>query len=433
MSVLRRAVLSVFRRVIRVYFRDVEVVGAPGPDARGRIFGANHVNGIVDPLVVLTSVGCDIAPVAKSTLWKVPGLRWLLDVADAVPVVRKRDDPSLPRGSNDDVFDRVATHLDAGGNILIFPEGTSHNEPHLIGLKSGAGRMLARAREKGASGLSFQAVALEFDARDEFRSRALVVFGPVRSVDELAASSDDLPHAITDVLFADLSELVVEGESWADRVLIARVAEMLTHEAGTVSLAEWNAIGRRVEAARRALAEERALYDEVERAVSSYYAALDASGLSDDRVRSGAGPAGTSSPLVLALLAPLALVGAVLYAIPYRLPRIATALAKGETDVVSTYKLGIGLVVFPLWLALLVALGFVFLPSPSSLAAAVVAVASPLAALPWLDRFDRSRLRRRTAGTAATPTRAELVAARAAALAAIDRARGVAREKGLDA
>ena len=64
MSALRRAVLAVFRRVIRVYFREIEVVGAPGPDARGRIFGANHVNGIVDPLVILTSIGCDVAPVA---------------------------------------------------------------------------------------------------------------------------------------------------------------------------------------------------------------------------------------------------------------------------------------------------------------------------------------------------------------------------------
>ena len=428
MSALRSVVLSVFRRVIRLYFREIEVVGAPGPEAHGRIFGANHVNGIVDPLVILTSVECDVAPVAKSTLWKVPGLRWLLDVADAVPVVRKRDDPTMTAGSNDDVFDRVAAHLGDGGNILIFPEGTSHNEAHVVQLKSGAGRMLSRARDKGAKGLSFQAVGLEFDARDEFRSRALVVFGPVRLVDDVAKTTDDLPHAITDQLRADLTELVVEGDSWQDRLLIARIAEMLAVESGSTALAEWNAVGRRVEAVHKALAHERALHDDVRSAVSDYYALVDVSGLSDDRVRSGGGPSDTAHPLVLFLLAPLALVATVAYAIPYRIPRLARLFAKGETDVVSTYKLGMGLLLFPLWAMALVVASLLLAPAPWSWACAAASLVSPFAALPWLDRLDRSRLRRKKPGK--TPSRDELLAARARALDAIGRARAVAEERG---
>jgi 1-acyl-sn-glycerol-3-phosphate acyltransferase len=428
MSALRPVVLAVFRRVIRLYFREIEVVGAPAPDVGGRIFGANHVNGIVDPLVILTSVDCDVAPVAKSTLWKVPGMRWLLDVADAVPVVRKRDDPTMTAGSNDEVFDRVAAHLGGHGNILIFPEGTSHNEAHVVQLRSGAGRMLARAREKGAKGLSFQAVGLEFDARDEFRSRALVVFGPVREVDVVAGTTDDLPHAITDQLRADLTELIVEGDSWQDRLLIARVAEMLAVEGGSTSLAEWNAVGRRVEAVHRALAHEQGLHADVRAAVDDYYALVDASGLSDDRVRSGGGPRGTAHPLLLFLLAPLALLATFAYAIPYRIPRLARLFAKGETDVVSTYKLGISLLLFPLWALILVVLALIFAPSPWSWALAVTALVSPFAALPWLDRLDRSRLSRKKPGKA--PTRDELLAARARALAAIDRAKTIAEERG---
>src|SRR5262249_5777876 len=158
----------------------------------------------------------------KSTLWKIPGLGWLLDAMLAVPIVRRKDDPNKSQAANDAVFARVAKHLGGGGNILIFPEGTSHNEPQLVPLKSGAGRMLAAARAEGARGLTFQAIGLEFDARDVFRSRALLVYGPVRDVDAMAAPN--LADAITETLRADLSELIVEGATWEERVLIARVA-----------------------------------------------------------------------------------------------------------------------------------------------------------------------------------------------------------------
>lgn len=35
-------------------------------------------------------------------------------------------------------FDKIAAWLAGGQNVLIFPEGTSHSEPHLIDVKSGA-------------------------------------------------------------------------------------------------------------------------------------------------------------------------------------------------------------------------------------------------------------------------------------------------------
>src|SRR5579859_4650377 len=159
------SLLGVFRWVVSLYFREV-----PSATTGGRIFGANHFNGLVDPILVLTNAPCPIAPVAKSTLWKVPVLRALLDAVGAVPVARRKDDPNKPAEANEEVFARVASHLGGGGNVLIFPEGVSHEEPHLVRLRSGAGRMLARAHDEGARGLTYQAVGLEFDARDVFRS-----------------------------------------------------------------------------------------------------------------------------------------------------------------------------------------------------------------------------------------------------------------------
>jgi 1-acyl-sn-glycerol-3-phosphate acyltransferase len=385
----------VFRRVIAIYFRSIEAAGpAPSPATKGRLFVSNHVNGLIDPILVLTGAPCPISPVAKSTLWRVPLLRWLLAAVDAVPIVRRRDDPDKAAGTNDEAFERVADWLADGGNILIFPEGTSHNEPHVVAVRSGAARMLVRAFRRDAAGageVSFQAVALEFDARHQFRSRALLVYGEVHGLAELARGLDDdeaLVQAITEVIRADLSELVVEGATWSERLLIARVAEMLAHDGGDPSLAQWNQIGRQVEAGRQALRRlDEARVAEVAAAVGAYHALLEREGVSDADV-AGAGVPRLPAALVTLLLAPLALVGVALYWLPYQAPRLATRTTR-DVDVVSTYKLAVGLVVHPLWAALLVGAAWWRLPAPAAAIASVAVVATPFAALTVLERAPR--------------------------------------------
>jgi hypothetical protein len=464
MAATRSVLLRVFRRVIATFFREVEIVGAPPKETRGRLFGANHVNGIVDPLLVLTSAPFPIAPVAKAPLFRVPVLRSLLRIADAVPIVRKqdvRDAPDAQPGAagNEAAFDDVGRHLAAGGNLLIFPEGVSHSEPHVVPIKTGAARMLARAYALGGRGLELQAVALEFDERETFRSRALVLFGPVRAVDPYFEARDagdardardarDERAGVTELtaqLAADLRALVVEGATWDEKLLVSRVAAMLAHEAGTASLASWNEIGRQVAAAAAVLGRpsralgalgtdgEPGVVAEVATSVGAYHEALSDAGVTDlDVVRGmGGALAGADRAARLvrasgALLAlPLALVGTALYLIPYQLPRLATRLAKGERDVVATYKLGIGLVAYPLWtLALLVAAALATHGLLRACALAVVLV-SPLCALVWLDRLDAHR-RAPRAWRASRREVESLAQLRARAREAIERARDAA-------
>ena len=79
----------------------------------------------------------------------------------------------------------------------------------------------------------------------------------------------------------------------------------------------------------------------------------------------------------------------VLYWLPYQLPRAITRRLHGDADVTSTYKLGVGLLVHPLWAALAIALAFVALDRTLAALATAVVLTSPFAALPWLDRWDR--------------------------------------------
>jgi 1-acyl-sn-glycerol-3-phosphate acyltransferase len=420
-SRVRPLLISAFRSVMRLYFRDIERVGqAPTADTRGRVFVSNHYNALIDPILVLTDAACEISPIAKSTLWKIPGLKWLLDQGGAVPIVRRKDSPDKAEGANDAAFDRIADHLATGGNILIFPEGTSHSEPQLAPLRTGAARMLEAAdkRDNGEP-LTFQAAALEFDARDDFRSRCLVLWGPVRKLDDVPGEGEERIKNVTRQMQADLKELLVEGGSHGERLLIARVAELLANNTGDASLAAWNGIGRQVELASQTLRElDAELIAAVDGQVTAYYDQLGRFGLSDAQLVHAEGGTHTGKPTNLvreALLAPLALAGFVLYAPPYFIPRFAAR--KTDHDAVSTVKLGAALVVYPLWMAGLVSASML-LPPPISVGAAAIAVTSPFAALRWLDALYKRAPRPPT-----QTQRAALVRLRGHAIAAIDRAR----------
>jgi glycerol-3-phosphate O-acyltransferase/dihydroxyacetone phosphate acyltransferase len=418
---VRSVLVSTFRRVLRLYFRDIERIGSPPTrETAGRVFVSNHHNALIDPILVLTDTECEISPIAKSTLWDVPGLRWLLDRAGAVPIVRKQDTPTKSAGDNDATFDKIASHLAGGGNILIFPEGTSHSEPQLAPLRSGAARMLVAAELRKQVPQTFQAVALEFDRRDDFRSRCLVLWGPVRVLAEVGGLEEERIARITEQMREDLRELLVEGRTHDERRLIARVAEILANDAGDASLAGWNTIGRQVELANQTLRDLGPdLIAQVKATMDAYHAELARYGLGDAQLATAR--AGVAKPRSRwarrALLAPLAVPGFALYALPYFIPRLVAK--RYDPDAVSTIKLGTALVVYPVWAAGLVALSFALLPPPLSLGAAVVVLVSPFAALKWLDAYWG-----RSPSHDATPAAlANLARLRSAARAAIEEAR----------
>jgi 1-acyl-sn-glycerol-3-phosphate acyltransferase len=376
---------------MRLYFRNIERVGEPpGPDTRGRVVVSNHTNALIDPVLVLTDAKCEISPIAKSTLWDVPGLRWLLDRAGAVPIVRRKDTPDKDATQNASMFEKIASHLSGGGNILIFPEGTSHSEPHLAPLRSGAARMMLAAEQRRGVPPTFQAAALEFDAATEFRSRCLVLWGPVRQFAEVPGDGEERVRAATALMEADLSDLLVEGETHEERLRVARVAELIANEDGDRSLGTWSGVGRQVELANRTLRTvDPQVIAKVAERVDEYYAELERLGLSDEQLtgRDAPPPREQMSRWQRAALAPLAASGVALYALPYFIPRLIAR--RWDPDAKSTIKLGSSLIVYPLWAAGLVAGSFVLLPPPLSFVGAAVVLASPFAALRWLDAWNQ--------------------------------------------
>ena len=137
------------RALVRLFYHRVEVVGVERvPRSGPLVIVANHRNALVDPLLLIATLPRTLRPVAKAPLFRHPILAPFLRLAGALPVHRRQDPGSEP-GENARTFEAVAAALEAGGAILIFPEGVSQPEPVLMPLRTGVARMVLGTEGRG--------------------------------------------------------------------------------------------------------------------------------------------------------------------------------------------------------------------------------------------------------------------------------------------
>jgi len=365
---------------------------------------ANHPNSILDALVVFCVAGRRVHPLARAPLFERAVVGQVLRELGGLPVYRPQDDPTQ-LGKNDATFDAAVAALAQGEAVLVFPEGTSHSEPELAPLKTGAARIALRAESESGwnLGLRIVPIGLTYRRKTRFRGEAAAFVGepfglapwremhaqdPVRAVRALtAALAEALEggtlqlHAPEDEALLEAAEAIYAAERGLERAgdrdkLAVRLPRLQLFAAGM----EWL----------RAHDAER--FERLAAGVRALDARLERLGLEEGEIparrslRATLRTLGTDG-LLTAIGLPLALIGTGAWYLPYAAPRLVLLVRRQAYEAVASIKLGTALAAFPLvyagWLVLAYRLG-------GWISLALVAVVLPIAgivAMHWREHY----------------------------------------------
>jgi glycerol-3-phosphate O-acyltransferase/dihydroxyacetone phosphate acyltransferase len=396
----RRICCAALRLLLRVFFRRIEIAGAERIPATGpMIVALNHPNGLVDPLFLLCFAPRPVSFLAKAPLFRMPLIGFFVRAFGSIPVYRKQD-PGTDVSRNRETFAAARQLLSRGGVLALFPEGASHDEPKLLGLKTGAARIALGVVAK--EGLHIVPAGLYYTWKTRFRSSALLTFGEPLEVapvplDERGEppprATKDLTHRIEDAL--SRLTLVAESREALDLVRRAERIFSIETEEAPVPLLEQLDLRRRFVAgsvrlqerdpARLAAIQARIRRFEAERRE----AGLPLEQLTPDALTARALLRMIAGNLVSLLLLPFAAVGAFLHYPAYRLAGfLARQFAKGAEDQLATIKAGSSIFLFPATWALCAAAAGLIAGRRAALAAVILAPLSGYAALRARESLD---------------------------------------------
>lgn len=313
------------RLLARGIYRSVEIDNSePGWSHGPAILTANHPTGFSDPALLLGLLESSPRFLAKSTLWRTPGLGWFLDRIGAIPIYRAQDGSTA---KNADMFKAAFTALGEGATIALFPEGGAHDAPSLGPIKTGAARLALGARAEAVRGITIVPAGIHYERKAGIRTRAYVRIGDVLEVDEelgdlgiaptVDAEDHDPVRRLTAEIATRLRDSAPDFGNDEEEGRLAFAAEVALREPGRfrVSFADRQRVA--AELAHR----DRSARSDVAAAADRYSAELGAAGIADGDLMMTRTPPGLGSrflllAVLLVLLAPLVAAGVLLNLIP---------------------------------------------------------------------------------------------------------------------
>lgn len=411
---MRRWLGPIFCATLRVFFRRIEIFGRERVPERGPvIFVLNHPNALVDPLFLVCCAPRRVSFLAKEPLFRMRVIGWFVRAFESLPVYRRQDEQDPRR--NRETFERARELLARDRAIAIFPEGTSHSDPRLRRLKTGAARIALGAAEMSVQVAASPATVpplrivpagLYYSEKGTFRSEALLYFGEALEVRPAGLGRDGNPprRAVRDLttqITRALADVTLQAEQEEALALIARATRLFS--ANGDGPASSRRLAAEFELRRRFLAAYRTLRERAPERLAAaqdrllrYEARLRRAGL-DGRFAAPPAP-GTRGWARLAartlgrllLLFPAGVAGAILHYPAYRVAgAVATRVAESD-DVLATVKVLSAMLFFPLsWLVAAIAVGIAWGAVPAVAALALLPLLG-LAALLFVEAADET-------------------------------------------
>jgi len=338
------------------------------------LFVLNHPNSLIDPIFLFTMFPRPVSVLAKEPLFRMPIIGRLVRAMGSIPVER-RQDPGADLRKNHEMFAKVRERLAAGDAVALFPEGTSHSDPRLRPLRTGAARIAL-----GVSSplpVQIQPVGLFYTAKERFRSAALVYFGEPFAIEPAPLEENGEPpgdrvQQLTDRIAEALAQVTLQADQLEAHEFVAQLERILASERRETDLdsrpdlSEEFAYRRRLLSGYQLLQQrDPARLERIRTRVQRYDDRLRGAGVDPWDVPVGPFRARRGLGKLLFFLGrfllylPLGIPGLLLHFLPYRLIGIlARTTSKGSSDVLATIKLMSAAIVLPVtWIVLAILAG----------------------------------------------------------------------------
>jgi glycerol-3-phosphate O-acyltransferase/dihydroxyacetone phosphate acyltransferase len=239
---LYRFLRFIVRIALRVFFHKVYIRNRVLiPDHGPMIICANHPATFLDPLVIGAYMKTELYFLGKGEAFKGRFAKWMLPMLNAIPVYRQQDDPTLMH-KNKDSFNRCFEHLEKGGTILIFPEGTSQTERKLRKIKTGTARIAlgAEARNDFKLGVKILNIGLNYTNPHKFNKDLFLNVGQPIDIslfrEEYGKDPIKAANELTDQIRESLENHIVAIEDQQTDALVSRIEviykQRLAHDSG---------------------------------------------------------------------------------------------------------------------------------------------------------------------------------------------------------
>jgi len=363
----------VVQLTLRVFFRKLEIRHHNRLESDGPLLiASNHPNTLMDPLVVAANRHQPIAFLAKSTFFKNPVLRAIMESGNCIPVYRRQDAESGSgamtaselSARNEAAFSRCYDHFDRGGTVMIFPEGTSVSERRLRPLKTGAARIAlgAEARHDFKLGLRILPVGINYFDPTHFRSDVFVNPARLIAVADYADRYRQDPDAAADALTEEIrhrlgQRLVITRDAAEDalvRNLEATFGDHLNPDDDPNTLYDNFLLSRTLlQAVAFFEKHDPTRLDAVRAQLPVYLANLQRQGLTDEALepqqpRASRVGRAVRTTLKLAVGLPVYLYGVVNNYVPYILPSVIARRATQDLEFIAPLMMTVGIFTFSL-------------------------------------------------------------------------------------
>jgi 1-acyl-sn-glycerol-3-phosphate acyltransferase len=205
----------------RVYFRRFSVVGRGRFPRRGAtVVVANHPAAWTDVVVLDAALDRRLHFLAQESLFHPWARGVFLRLHGSLPV-SSREEGDAHGVDNRAVFARCHALLRRGEAIAVFPEGVSEWDRTIGPLKTGAAWLMLEDEARGPAAPRLVPVAIHYENRMAFRSAVTLAVGPDIGVeahrDLHARDSHSAAHALTDDIRNALEAAFTEAAAAAHR------------------------------------------------------------------------------------------------------------------------------------------------------------------------------------------------------------------------